>query len=53
MFTASHQAYADGVIDLLDPERVLIDKRLYRDHCIQAPEGIYVKDLRVLANRRM
>jgi CTD small phosphatase-like protein 2 len=34
VFTASHQAYADGVIDLLDPDRKLIDQRMYRDHCI-------------------
>jgi len=39
------------VIDLLDPDKTLIDKRLYREHCIQTPEGIYIKDLRVIGNR--
>ena len=50
IFTASHQAYADAVIDqLLDPERKY--PRLYRQHCIRTNEGIYVKDLRVIRNR--
>ena len=29
----------------------LFDYRLYRDQCIRSPEGIYIKDLRILANR--
>ena len=24
---------------------------MYRDQCVQTPEGLYVKDLRVIANR--
>jgi hypothetical protein len=35
----------------LDPDRELIDHRLYRDNCMQTEEGIYIKDLRILANR--
>lgn len=34
VFTASRQDYADVVIDKLDPERNLIDHRLYRQHCL-------------------
>jgi CTD small phosphatase-like protein 2 len=48
VFTASHQRYADAVLDYLDPENKHIQHRLYRQHCQYLPEGYYVKDLRVL-----
>jgi len=51
VFTASHKFYADVVLDYLDPNRELIDFRLYRDHCFQSDDGVYIKDLRVVANR--
>lgn len=47
VFTASHQAYADVVLDLLDPTGELIEMRLYRDSCVKTNDGIYVKDLRI------
>ena len=53
VFTASHQSYADEVLDKLDPKRELIAKRLYRDHCLQTAEGIYIKDLRIIKNRTL
>lgn len=31
-------------------QQKLFDFRLYRDHCIKTPEGIYIKDLRILKN---
>lgn len=50
IFTASHQQYADAVLDkLIDPARRY--PRLYRQHCIRTSEGIYIKDLRVIRNR--
>ena len=52
VFIASHQSYADVVLDYLDPNKTLIQHRLYRDSWLQTPEGIYIKDLRIL-NRRM
>lgn len=48
VFTASHSCYANVVLDYLDPNNEYIDYRLYREHCYQTPEGMYVKDLRVL-----
>ena len=52
IFTASHQQYADAVLDkLIDPERRY--PRLYRQHCIRTKEGIYIKDLRVIRNRQL
>ena len=32
---ASHKAYADVVLDLLDPKREIFELRLYRDSCIK------------------
>jgi len=46
IFTASTQNYASAVIDKLDPNH-LIHTRIYREACIQRPEG-FVKDLRKL-----
>ena len=82
IFTASHQAYADVVLDTLEeefrkPEYLTMDEhefinssydsegaltklkreqklfeyRMYREHCIKSPEGIYIKDLRIIRNR--
>ena len=85
VFTASHKAYADVVLDTLEKEfrkphyltieeqeminssqnadqrrllltqlksqQKLFDFRLYRDHCIKSPEGIYIKDLRILKSK--
>lgn len=48
VFTASHQAYANAVIDYLDPKRECIQHRLYRRHCDYIEQGYYVKDLRLL-----
>lgn len=39
------------VLDFLDPDGSLIQHRLYRDHCVQTEEGVYIKDLRIIANR--
>ncbi|CAG9311905.1 unnamed protein product [Blepharisma stoltei] len=52
VFTASHKCYADMVLDYLDPYRDLIHHRLYRESCLLI-DGIYVKDLRIFANRRL
>jgi CTD small phosphatase-like protein 2 len=50
MFTASHKAYADAVLDYIDPNRTLIHHRIYRDSCVVFNK-VYIKDLRILSNR--
>lgn len=44
IFTASEKAYADAIINKLDPERTLISRRLYNTECDQL-NGIFVKDM--------
>ena len=51
IFTASHQDYANPIIDHLDPTRKLISHRLFRQHCLKV-DGYYVKDLSVIQNRK-
>jgi Dullard-like phosphatase family protein len=52
VFTASHKCYADEVLDYLDPTGSLIHHRLYRENCLLI-DSVYIKDLRVLGNRRL
>lgn len=52
VFTASHQCYADAVLNYLDPDRQLIHHRLYRNHCINI-SGVNIKDLRIFTNRNL
>ena len=53
VFTASHSWYADAVLNFIDPKRELIQYRMYRDQWIETPQGIFIKDLRVIANRKL
>ncbi len=50
MFTASVKSYAEPISQVLDPDMKWIDHRLYREHCIERPQG-HLKDLRIFANR--
>ncbi|EME26426.1 CTD small phosphatase-like protein 2 [Galdieria sulphuraria] len=47
VFTASQQAYADTILNLLDPEGSYFRHRAFRDSCVFI-EGNFLKDLRVL-----
>lgn len=51
IFTASHACYANRVLELLDPDNKYITYRLFRNHCVKTDDGIFVKDLRIFANR--
>ena len=48
VFTASHQAYADAVLDFMDPDKKYFKYRLYRNNCSLVEINdvkFYVKDL--------
>ncbi|KAJ7949450.1 CTD small phosphatase-like protein 2 [Quillaja saponaria] len=47
VFTASQSIYAEQLLDVLDPDRRLFSRRLYRESCIFL-DGSYTKDLTVL-----
>jgi len=35
------------VLDILDPNKEFISLRLYREHCTETPDGVFIKDLRI------
>ena len=50
-FTASHESYADSVLNYLDPNNQYFEYRLYRAHCVLCSMDeakFYVKDLKIL-----
>ena len=50
-FTASHESYADSVLNHLDPEGKYFEFRLYRCHCVLCIVNgmkFYVKDLKII-----
>lgn len=47
VFTASVKSYADPMIDWVDAGLGVVQKRLYRSHCVQSHMG-YIKDLRTI-----
>jgi len=53
IFTSSQPAYANRVLNILDPNNEFITYRAFREHCVMTDSGIIVKDLRIFANRDM
>ncbi len=52
-YTASHESYADSVLNYLDPEKKYFEYRLYRSHCVLCfvdEMKFYVKDLDILTD---
>ena len=50
-FTASHESYADSVLNYIDPDKKYFEYRLYRSHCVLCVVNemkFYVKDLKIL-----
>ncbi|CDW80669.1 nli interacting factor-like phosphatase family protein [Stylonychia lemnae] len=52
IFTASDQNYADCILNIVDPERLYIDMRMYRPFCKSTDFG-YIKDLSIIQNRNL
>ena len=54
IFTASHRAYSDAVLNYLDPDNQYFKYRLYRDSCVQYKSdniNFYVKDLDIFKEK--
>lgn len=53
VFTAGEKDYADTILNFIDPDRAIIKHRLYRQHCVKPEQGVYVKDLSIIADRNI
>ena len=53
IFTASTQAYAEAIVNYIDPHNKLINYVLTRKHCMQTKNGFFIKDLRIITNRNL
>ena len=51
VFTAACPAYAQLVVQELDPENKIISYVLDRTYCLETRNGLYIKDLRIIKNR--
>ena len=47
IFTASHPHYANTILDYIDPDKDLFEKRVYRDSCFTTVDRVHIKDLRI------
>lgn len=52
VFTAGEQEYADAILNILDPDG-FITQRLYRQHCVCRNDKYYIKDLRIIEDRKL
>lgn len=53
VYTASHQSYADSVLNFIDPNKTYFYNRFYRNNCIDLvynDSHIYVKDISIFEN---
>ena len=53
VFTAGEKDYADTILNFIDEDRTIIKHRLYRQHCVKPEQGVYVKDLSIIADRNI
>jgi Dullard-like phosphatase family protein len=52
LWTSSLREYANKIVQAFDPELKIFDLILYRENCYQTPQGLFIKDLRIL-NRNL
>jgi len=53
VFTASTKDYAEAIVKKLDPDAKWIDFVLSREECMVTKNGFYLKDLRILKDRKL
>ena len=53
IFTASVGHYANIIIEQIDPNRQTISFVLDRFYCSENKDGQYIKDLRIISNRKL
>ena len=53
VFTASTLDYAQPIIDFLNEKVKTIHGILHRKNCMETNNGFYIKDLRIIKNRKL
>jgi len=53
IFTASSSTYANAIIDYIDPDSKYILGILTRLNCMETKNGFYIKDLRILKDKKL
>lgn len=51
VYTASSAAYANAIINYLDPKKSWIMGVLSRSNCMETKNGFFIKDLRIIGNK--
>ena len=53
IFSAGSAAYVEKMVNELDPKRNYISYLLDRKHCLETQSGFFIKDLRIIENRKI
>ncbi|CAD8209416.1 unnamed protein product [Paramecium octaurelia] len=53
VYTASSSAYANAIVNYLDPKRQWIMGILSRGNCMETKNGFFIKDLRIIGNKQL
>ncbi|CAD8114750.1 unnamed protein product [Paramecium primaurelia] len=53
VYTASSSAYANAIVNYLDPKRQWIMGIMSRGNCMETKNGFFIKDLRIVGNKQL
>lgn len=53
VFTASLPTYANAILDYIDPNNEIFERRFYRQHWFITKDRVYIKDLRIFTNPKI
>ncbi|CAK85344.1 unnamed protein product (macronuclear) [Paramecium tetraurelia] len=53
IYTASSSAYAQAIIQYLDPTKQYISGIMTRNNCMETKNGFFIKDLRLISNKEL
>ena len=53
IFTASTHDYATPIVEYLNHKKKTIHGILHRKNCMETNHGFYIKDLRIIKNRKL
>jgi len=53
IFSSAERRYVEVITKVLDPKGQHISHIFHREHCIKTPQGLFVKDLRIIKGREL